>query len=180
MRQEVSTMAVVDRVRGVVLAVLNERELVLYDVELSGPVLRVVVDSGGPLDLDVLSDVTRAVSRALDEADPIAGTYTLEVTSPGLERPLRTPDHFARAVGESVSVKTRAGTVADDDRRIAGVLVSADGHGIVVRTGADDAGTPVERRLAYDDIERARTTFEWGPGAKPGGRKTREKRDKRS
>jgi ribosome maturation factor RimP len=174
-------MAVVDRVRGVVLPLLNERELVLYDVELSGPVLRVVVDSGGPLDLDVLSDVTRAVSRALDEVDPIASTYTLEVTSPGLERQLRTPEHFARAVGESVRVKTRAGGVADDDdRRIAGVLASADRDGIVVRTGADDAGTPVERRLAYDDIERARTTFEWGPGAKPGGRKPREKRDKRS
>jgi ribosome maturation factor RimP len=174
-------MAVVDRVRGVVLPLLNERELVLYDVELSGPVLRVVVDSGGPLDLDVLSDVTRAVSRALDEVDPIASAYTLEVTSPGLERQLRTPEHFARAVGESVRVKTRAGGVADDDdRRIAGVLASADGDGIVVRTGANDAGTPVERRLAYDDIERARTTFEWGPGAKPGGRKPREKRDKRS
>jgi len=174
-------MAVVDRVRGVVLPLLDERELVLYDVELSGPVLRVVVDSGGPLDLDVLSDVTRAVSRALDEVDPIASGYTLEVTSPGLERQLRTPEHFARAVGESVRVKIRAGGVADDDdRRIAGVLASADGDGIVVRTGAEDAGTPVDRHLAYDDIERARTTFEWGPGAKPGGRKPREKRDKRS
>ena len=69
-------MAVVDRVRGVVLPLLDERELDLYDVELSGPVLRVVVDSGGPLDLDVLSDVTRAVSRALDEADPIASGAT--------------------------------------------------------------------------------------------------------
>ena len=92
-------MAVVDRVRGVVLPLLSERSLDLYDIEMSGPVLRVVIDAGDPLDLDVLSDVTRAVSRALDEADPISGRYTLEVTSPGLERTLRTPRHFAGAVG---------------------------------------------------------------------------------
>ena len=173
-------MAVVDRVRGVVLPLLSERSLDLYDVEMAGPVLRVVVDAGGPLDLDVLSDVTRAVSRALDEADPISGRYTLEVTSPGLERTLRTPRHFAGAVGETVKVKVRPGEAeAAEDRRVAGVLTEADDDGIVVRT-VDAAGAPVDRRLAYDDIERARTTFEWGPGAKPGGRQAREKRDQRS
>lgn len=173
-------MAVVDRVRGVVLPLLSERSLDLYDIEMSGPVLRVVVDAGGPLDLDVLSDVTRAVSRALDEADPISGRYTLEVTSPGLERTLRTPRHFAGAVGESVRVKVRPGEAeAAEDRRVAGVLTEADDEGIVVRTVGDESA-PVDRRLAYDDIERARTTFEWGPGAKPGGRQAREKRDQRS
>jgi ribosome maturation factor RimP len=173
-------MAVVDRVRGVVLPLLSERSLDLYDIEMAGPVLRVVVEAGGPLDLDVLSDVTRAVSRALDEADPISGRYTLEVTSPGLERALRTPRHFAGAVGESVRVKVRPGEAeAAEDRRVAGVLTEADDEGIVVRTvGAE--GAPVDRRLAYGDIERARTTFEWGPGAKPGGRQAREKRDQRS
>jgi ribosome maturation factor RimP len=173
-------MAVVDRVRGVVLPLLSERSLDLYDIEMSGPVLRVVIDAGDPLDLDVLSDVTRAVSRALDEADPISGRYTLEVTSPGLERTLRTPRHFAGAVGESVRVKVRPGEAeAAEDRRVAGVLTEADDEGIVVRTvGAE--GAPVDRRLAYEDIERARTTFEWGPGAKPGGRQAREKRDQRS
>jgi ribosome maturation factor RimP len=173
-------MSAVDRVRAVVLPLLGERNLDLYDVEMAGPVLRVVVDAGGPLDLDVLSELTRAVSRALDEADPIPGRYTLEVTSPGLERTLRTPRHFARAVGESVKVKARPeGAGADEDRRVAGVLTAADDDGIVVRT-VDREGSPVDRRLAYDDIERARTVFEWGPGAKPGGRKAREKRDQRS
>ena len=173
-------MSAVDRVRDVVLPLLSERDLDLYDVEMSGPVLRVVVDAGGPLDLDVLSEVTRAVSRALDEADPISGHYTLEVTSPGLERPLRTPRHFARAVGESVKVKARpSGDESAEDRRLAGVLAAADDDGIVVRT-TDREGAPVDRRLAYDDIERARTIFEWGPSAKPGGRKAKEKRDTRS
>jgi ribosome maturation factor RimP len=159
-------MTVADRVRDLVLPLLAEREIDLYDIEVSGPVLKVVVDRQGGLDLDVLAGATRAMSHALDEADPIAGAYTLEVTSPGLERQLRTPQHFVRAVGETVKVKAVAGP--SDDRRVAGVLAAADDEGITVRTGADDAGDPVERRLAYDEIERARTVFEWGPGEKPG------------
>jgi ribosome maturation factor RimP len=177
-------MTVVDRVRDLVQPLLGERDLDLYDVELAGRELRIVVEpghAGGSLDLDAISDVTRAVSRALDEADPITSAYTLEVTSPGLERTLRTPHHFARAVGETVKVKTRpGGPDSDTERRVAGVLAAVDDAGITVRTGVDDEGAPVERRLAYDDIERARTTFEWGPAAKPGGRNPKEKRDTRS
>jgi ribosome maturation factor RimP len=163
-----------ERVRDVVLPLLTERQLDLYDIELAGPVLKVVVDrpagESGGLDLDVLADATRAVSRALDEADPIAGHYTLEVTSPGLERPLRTPRHFVRAVGEAVNVKVTAAAAAETgERRVAGVLATADDEGITVRS--DDP--PAERRVSYADIERARTVFEWGPAEKPGKRSNR-------
>ncbi|MGH9215909.1 MAG: ribosome maturation factor RimP, partial [Acidimicrobiales bacterium] len=124
------------------------------------------------------ADTTRAVSRALDEADPIAGRYTLEVTSPGLERSLRRPEHFERAVGETVKIRTVAGV--DDERRVEGQLVGADTTGVVVRTGVADDGTALERRLAYQDIERARTVFEWGPAAPPSAkRKSDEKREPR-
>ena len=157
-------MTVADRVRELVLPLLTERDIDLYDLEVAGSVLRVVVDRPEGLDLDVLADATRAMSHALDDADPIAGTYTLEVTSPGLERRLRTPRHFARAVGETVRVKLVAD--AGDERRITGVLVAADDDGITVRTG--DEAAPHERRLSYPDIDRARTVFEWGPGEKPG------------
>jgi ribosome maturation factor RimP len=161
-------MTVTDRVRELVLPLLADRQLDLYDVELAGSLLKVVVDRHEGLDLDLLSDTTRAVSRALDEADPIPGTYTLEVTSPGLERTLRTPQHFARAVGEQIKVKLLAGAAATGERRLAGELVAADDTGVVVRTGSDDDGAPVERRVDYGDIDRARTVFEWGPTAKPG------------
>lgn len=157
-------MTVADRVRDIVLPLLTERELDLYDIEVAGPVLKVVVDRPADLDLDVLADATRAVSRALDEADPIAGAYTLEVSSPGLERRLRTPRHFARAVGESVKVKlTSAGGAAHGgERRLEGEVVAADDDGVTVRTADGD------ERLAYDDIDRARTVFAWGPPEKPG------------
>ena len=102
-------MTVADRVRDVVLPLLAERDLELYDVEVAGRDLRVVVDRAAGLDLDRLAEATRAVSRALDDADPIAGAYTLEVSSPGLERRLRTPQHFAGAVGEAVKVGDKFG-----------------------------------------------------------------------
>jgi ribosome maturation factor RimP len=169
-------MSVTDRVREVVLPLLTERQIDLYDVEMSGPVLRVVVDRPGGVDLDALAAATRVGSRARDEADPIAGAYTLEVTSPGLERRLRTPEHFARAVGETVKVRTVPGTPGE--RRVTGELVAADDEGIVVRTGVDDDGTPTERQISYDEIERARTVFDWGPGDTAGkpGRTRRGKR----
>jgi ribosome maturation factor RimP len=181
-------VSVADRVRDLVLPLLDDRHLELYDVEMQGPVLRVVVDSSAEdtegLDLDVLADATRAVSRALDEADPIAGHYTLEVTSPGLERALRRPEHFERAVGETIKVRTVSG--ATDERRVSGELAAADASGITLRIGVDDDGAPIERHLAYDDIERARTVFEWGPAPRPGGPRKRgpqqsdEKREQRS
>jgi ribosome maturation factor RimP len=173
-------MTVAERVRELVEPLLADRDLAVYDVEMAGPVLRVVVDAEGALDLDALSDASRAVSRALDDADLIAGRYTLEVTSPGLERTLRTPKHFARAVGERIKVKTVPSAAPDAERRVTGELAAADDDGITVRTGSDDAGEPALRRLPYSDIERARTVFEWGPAERPGGRKSNEKRDHRS
>lgn len=180
-------MAVADRVRDVVLPVLSTHEVELYDLDVEGPLVRVVVDRAGGVNLDDLSAVTRAVSRALDDADPITHRYTLEVTSPGVERPLRTPEQFARAVGEVV--KVRALTGGEGERRVQGVLAAADEHGItIVPDGAVDAeanGAPQERTLSYDEIERARTVFEWGtPGPKPGrpaaSRGSKKKRERRS
>jgi ribosome maturation factor RimP len=157
-------MTVADRVRDVVLPLLTERDLDLYDIEVAGPVVKVVVDRPAGLDLDVLADATRAVSRALDEADPIAGAYTLEVSSPGLERPLRIPRHFARAVGESVKIKltAAAGSARGGERRLEGEVAAADDDAVTLRTASGD------ERVAYDDIDRARTVFEWGPAPKPG------------
>ena len=62
--------------------------------------------------MDAITPLTRAISRALDEADPIDGRFTLEVSSPGLERTLRTPEHFRGAVGRWSTVKTTTGSPA--------------------------------------------------------------------
>ena len=149
-------MSVSDRVRDVVEAPLASSGLELVDVEHGGTLLRVTVDRPGGVDLDTISDASRLVSEALDRTDVVPGRYVLEVSSPGVERPLRTPEHFRRFVGTTVAVRTRPGT--DGDRRVEGELEAADDEGVVV------AG----RRLAYGDIERARTVFVWEPAAKPG------------
>ncbi|HVN51283.1 MAG TPA: ribosome maturation factor RimP [Acidimicrobiales bacterium] len=160
-------MSTVDRVRPLVEPIVAGAGLCLYDLDLHGGVLRVVVDQPGGVGMDALTEVTRQVSRALDESDPIDGRFTLEVSSPGLERVLRTPEHFAGAVGTVVSVKTVAG--APGERRAQGVLVSVDETGITL-DAAVDTGEP--RHVAFADIERARTVFEWGPAPKPGGPRT--------
>ncbi len=153
-----------DRVRALVEPLVDAADLSLYDLDLAGGVLKVLVDAPGGADIDAISRLARTVSRALDEHDPIEGRYTLEVSSPGLERPLRTPEHFAGAIGSTVKVKTRPGV--EGDRRVEGTVTGADDHSVTLR---DDEG--VDRTLAYDDIERARTTFEWGGAAKPTSKK---------
>src|SRR5215217_524689 len=161
-------MSTVERVRAVVEPVVAAADLGLYDVELAGGTLRVLVDREGGVDLAVLGEVTRAVSEALDAEDPVPGRYTLEVSSPGLERKLRTPEHFAAAVGKQVRVRTVPGT--EGERRVEGELTAADVDGLTVAT-ADG-----ERRIAYAEVERARTVFEWGPTPPPGsGRRRRDK-----
>jgi ribosome maturation factor RimP len=137
--------------------------LSLYDVVVEGgPVttLRVVVDREGGVDLDGIEAATREVSRVLDASDPFRDAYTLEVTSPGLERTLRRPEHFAAAVGILVSVKTR--DAEGRAERLRGTLAAADADAITVTT---DHG---ERRVPLPEITQARTVFEWGPTPKPG------------
>ena len=171
-------MDTVSRVREMVLPLVSEAGAELYDLELTGGVLRLTLDRPGGVDIDLIGSVTRAVSRALDEVDPIPGEYTLEVSSPGLERPLRTPHHFERAIGDLASVKTRAG--ADGERRLKGVVMAAGEHSFTLRpTDAPDDGSD-DRVIDYESVERARTIFEWGPAPKPTGPPSKKSSDKKS
>ena len=85
--------------------------------------LRLYIDAAAGIALDDCERVSRAVSEVLDAEDPIPGQYTLEVSSPGLERPLRTAEHFARFVGETVSVETVQ--AIEGRRRFKGALTAA-------------------------------------------------------
>ncbi len=144
-----------ERVRDVVQPPLTAQGFELIDVERQGAVLRITVDlTEGGVDLEGVTTATRLISDLLDTTDLIGDRTTLEVSSPGIERSLRTPEHFRRFIGTQVAVKTKPGT--EGERRVEGVLEIADDEGVVV------AG----RRLAYDDIERARTVFVWPTGAK--------------
>ena len=142
-------------------------------MELHGAQLTVFVDREGGINLDELGEATREVSAALDDIDPIPGRYTLSVSSPGLERRLRTPAHFARAVGET---DHRPGRRRDGGRPAR----HRDAAERRTSRAASLTGPEVpdgELRIAYDQIERARTVFEWGP--EPRRSEEREEREER-
>jgi ribosome maturation factor RimP len=155
-------MAKEDDVRALVVPLAEEAGADIYDVTLAGGKLVVALTRSGGIDLEVLTSVSRQLNALLDEHDPISGSYTLEVTSPGLERNLRTPEHFAGAVGDDVTIRTRPD--ADGERRVRGTVVSADDSGVTV--ALEEGG---ERTVEISQIERARTVFTWGnQGDKPG------------
>ncbi len=126
------------RVREVVEPAVVSAGLVLEDVAVvragARSVVRVVVDLGeddeGELDLDRVADATRAVSDALDAQDVVAGEYTLEVSSPGVSRPLTQRRHFVRAVGRTVTLRLRDGGTLGG--RLTGVEPDGDGGTLVV------------------------------------------------
>jgi len=149
----------VEHVRALVTPILFDLGLHLYDVDYGAGLLKITVDRAGGVDLDTLSLVSRLVSRELDHADPVPGTYTLEVSSPGIERALRRPEHFSGVLGRTVTVRLR--DVTNDARRFQGTLTAADDTGISVLL--DDGTT---RTVPYAHIDRARTVFEWGVPAK--------------
>jgi ribosome maturation factor RimP len=152
-------MAIIDRVRELVTPLAEAASVDLYDVEHHGGTVRVLVDSDGGIDVDALARLSRSVSRALDEHDLIDGRYTLEVSSPGLERPLRTPDHFRRVTGSEVKVKTLPGF--DGPRRLAGVVEAVADESVDLR---DEDGRVC--RIAFEQLASARTVFAWGPGSR--------------
>jgi ribosome maturation factor RimP len=145
---------VAQRVHDLVEPLVSGSGLELVDVEHGPGLLKITLDREGGIDLDTITEASERISDVLDAHDPVPGRYTLEVTSPGLERPLRDPKHYQRFVGTPIVIRTQPGV--EGERRVQDILESADDDGIAI------AG----RRLAYADIERARTVFEWGGAAK--------------
>jgi ribosome maturation factor RimP len=145
-------------VEALVRPVVESSGLELWDVAFRGEgrrsILRISVDREGGVDLDTIAEVSERLSRRLDLEDFGPRGYSLEVSSPGIERPLRTRRHFERSVGQRVKVKTVE--PIDGARMYEGALVSADAEAVRI---ASEGG---ERRVPYADIASARTVAEWG------------------
>jgi ribosome maturation factor RimP len=172
----VSDSIVIDRVLALFAPIISDLGLTLWDCEWTGGTLRVTLDKPatepghlGGITLEELALATRLFNRELEhtEPSPVPANYTLEVTSPGLERTLRDPAHFASVIGSTISVRLRESS--DGVRRVQGPLIAADDDGFDVR----DADTETVHHIAYGRVDRARTVFVWGPTPKPGGPKNK-------
>jgi len=119
------------------------------------PLLRVVVEApigADGIDSDTLADVSRAVSKALDAADPIDGEYLLEVSTPGAERELTKVGHWLRQIGRLVRIKLRAGGY------VSGRVIDAGETSATI--DVDGEATTID----YQDMRKARSRVDFGTG----------------
>jgi len=145
---------ITDRLAGLLAGPIEALGLDLEAVDLSKAgkrsVLRVAVDKDGGVDLDDIAAATGEVSRVLDEGDVMGNSpYTLEVSSPGVDRPLTLPRHWRRNAGRLVKVHLA------DGEEVVGRIVETDEAGAVV----DIDGTP--RRMEFAVVSKARIQIEF-------------------
>jgi ribosome maturation factor RimP len=130
----------------------------LWDVEFCREgarfYLRITIDSENGIGIDDCETVHRAIDPVLDEADPIEPSYYLEVSSPGIERTLRTKTHFAKTVGEQIAC--RLFVAINGTKSVTGVLSEASDDGVVL-TLPDET----QLSLTYKQIAKANVVFEF-------------------
>jgi ribosome maturation factor RimP len=169
-------MASTESIRELAAPVLASAGLELWDLEITRDAVRIMVERpmgaassrGVPqgIDLDALSAASAALSPVLDAHPEVTpeGRYQLEVSSPGIERTLRTPEQFRRYLNAEINVKTSI--PVEGARRHRGRLLDAGADGIVLEP---DDRPDVRVDLRYDQIDRARTVVVWAPsGGRPG------------
>ena len=119
-----------------------------YSAGRAHAVVRVFVDRPGGVTLDDCARISRELSALLDVEDPIPSAYTLEVSSPGFDRVLRTQAHFGRFVGSRVFVELKE--PREGRRRYTGKLLTVDEAGIALEVDREQV------RMAFDEIGKAR------------------------
>ena len=135
---------------------------VQYRPEGGRVILRLLLDRlDGRVTLDELAGMSRQLGDVLDAHDAVAGRYHLECSSPGLNRPLVRPEHFARAVGQRVRIRTNG--PVEGRRQFRGMLEAVESGSVSVRD--PEAGLVT---LPLSTIERASTEFEFIRPARPG------------
>lgn len=145
-------------VSELIAPVAEELGYFLWDVEFvkegSRQILRVTIDSEEGINIDDCEKMHRAIDPILDEADPIEVAYYLEVSSPGIERELRTDAHISACIGESVEVKLYA--PINGVKSFDGVLDGFEDGKVSVKVGAE------VKVLDRKDIAKIKTVFDFG------------------
>ena len=134
--------------------VVESMDLSLYDImtvsEGGDTIYRILINSKDGISLDKCAEVTRTLNPLLDVTPPVKGDYRLEVSSPGIERKIKTLKHFKASIGEKVKI------VLISNEVIQGPLVKVEGNLITI----DDEQIN-EQSVPFDEIIRASTYFEW-------------------
>ncbi|MFA9431274.1 ribosome maturation factor RimP [Egicoccus sp. AB-alg2] len=143
-----------EAIRALASPLAEELDVELVDVEVKGQgtrrLVRLVADADGGLDVDVIATLSRRVGTALDERDLIPSSYTLEVTSPGVDRPLRRPRDFARNVGREVRVVRTEGL-----GELTGTVVVADESSVTLDVDGDEVV------VALADVDHGKVVLPW-------------------
>ncbi len=152
--------SVADRLWDLIDPYVGAEGIELDDVEVlgGGKIIRITVDGDEPVGVDRIAELSRGIGRMLDAEDIIQSSYTLEVSSPGLERKLTRPRHYEKSIDRLVKIKTFReieGTKIHE-----GALVAADDTSATIDLGESS------RTISYGDISSARTVFVWEKGPK--------------
>ncbi|WP_329023846.1 ribosome maturation factor RimP [Streptomyces sp. NBC_00690] len=149
-----------DRLRGLLEPLVSAADLDLEEIELSRAgrrrVLRIIVDSDDGATLDACAELSRAISEKLDESDAMGEEeYVLEVSSPGADRPLTEHRHYVRAVGRLARFQLH------DSGELVARILTVDDEGLDLEVPGVKGRKPTARRIAFDEIAKARVELEF-------------------
>ncbi|MEM2175068.1 MAG: ribosome maturation factor RimP [Candidatus Micrarchaeia archaeon] len=138
-----------EEIYNLIFNTVKERGLELYDVEYDGKNLRVYIDMPGGVTINTCEEVSNLLSLKLDALDLIPHSYILEVSSPGVERKLKNPEHFKKAIGKKIMVQKK-------NEYIYGELLNADNELITLKTLEGSNHKPGEIvNINYLEIKKA-------------------------
>ena len=149
----------VSRIWELATQIAHREGMEVVEVELrregsrGGRVLRLYLDKDGGPNIDELGRVSRQLSELLDTQDIVEGSYTLEVSSPGINRPLKKPEHFQRFVSKRMRV--RSGDIIDESRSFLGILNEISGHNIRIEVEGKQYEIP------FSMIEKSNYEHDW-------------------
>lgn len=151
-------MADIDnKIRELANKTIDSSQYELVDVRIVGgraPVIQVFIDKPGGIKVEDCALVSRSLEKELDKGNFVAGSYTLEVSSPGAERPLVAGRDYAKYIGSKAKVITKE--KIDNQKKFKGTIVKADDKGVTLSMD----GT--EKKLSYSAIDRANLVVEFG------------------
>jgi len=159
-------MSLEDKIKDVTIPLLEGVDMELFDLEVTGRsgkkgrrTLRVFIEKEGGVTVDDCAKISHQLGMALEADEVIDGPYLLEVSSPGLTRPLKTPRHFQSSVGKLALIKVKGTTelAKQTGGKLIGIIEATDENGITLLIRESDE----RHQISFDDIAHANLELEF-------------------